>query len=102
MAPRAGDVKISVVTPNLHARQTTSIRFRYHLSNNNDQNQEDTMNQLGFRVIEEDILASCIRRQTILCSRLIRDLESRNMSEFDVSEKIHEIELGLKRLCQVS
>ncbi|MCG3206096.1 MAG: hypothetical protein KCHDKBKB_02823 [Elusimicrobia bacterium] len=60
------------------------------------------MSQLGFQAIEEDILASCIRRQSLLCFKLIRDLESKSLTEFDVDEKIHEIELGLKRLCHTS
>jgi hypothetical protein len=60
------------------------------------------MNQLGFQVIEEDILASCIRLQKTLCDRLIWELETRDLTEFDVDVKIREIERGLKRLCQAA
>ena len=58
------------------------------------------MLQLQIPHIQEDILASGIRRQTLLCDRLIQELETRNLTEFDVAEKIQRIERELKRLCE--
>lgn len=60
------------------------------------------MSQMAFQMVEEDILASSIRRQMVLCSWLINDLESNSTGLYNVDEKIHQIELGIKRLCQRS
>lgn len=58
------------------------------------------MSQLFLPSIEEDIMASSIRRQKLLCDRLIRDIEQKGLSQQAAMERLREIETGLKRLCQ--
>ena len=60
------------------------------------------MFQLQIPNIEEDIIASCIRRQKNLYEKLIQELEQKNISRNLTIEKIREIETGIKRLCQAA